>query len=181
LHPRRPGGRPARRHERYRRPVLAAALALVTLAGAAHLYASRPQPPPAPPPPYPSQAVGLAYAGPVAVPSGAPVGVFGFAVLLSVRSGPPVTVTRLAQPYDGVTVTSSPTAPFQTKSHSARKIIVTLRVTQCEKAPRNAGLPFLDVTLRNARAMQTHSFILGPRYTEDLTQALEIACSDDSR
>ena len=124
LHPRRPGGRPARRHERYRRPVPAAAL---TLAGAAYPYASRPQAPPAPPPPYPSQAVGLACAGPVTVPPGTLVCVFGFAVLLSVRSGPPVTVPRLAQPYDGVTVTSSPTAPFQTKSHSARKIIVTPR------------------------------------------------------
>ncbi|CAL9415564.1 hypothetical protein [Streptomyces sp. enrichment culture] len=117
----------------------------------------------------------------MAVPPGAPVGVFGFAVLLSVRSGAPVTVTRLAQPYDGVTLTSSPTAPFQTKSHSTRKIIVTLRVTQCEKAPRNAGLPFLDVTLRNVRAIQAPSFILGPRYPQDLTQALEIACSDGSR
>ncbi len=106
---------------------------------------------------------------------------FSFAVLLSVESGPPVTVTRLAQPYDGLAMTSSPAAPFQTKSHSARKIIVTLRVTECEKAPRNLGLPFLDVTLRNTRAIQAHSFILGPRYAQDLSQALQVACSNDSR
>ncbi|WP_217170509.1 Tat pathway signal sequence domain protein [Streptomyces sp. AC512_CC834] len=175
--PRRPL---ARRYDRHRRTVLASTAALVVLAGGGYLYASRPKPPPAPPPPYPSQAVDLAYVSPVAGSPGAPAGGFRFAVLLSVRSGPPVTLTRLAQPYDGLSVTSSPAAPFQTKSHSSRKIVVTLRVTECEKAPRNPGLPFLDVTLRNARAIQAHSFILGTRYAQDLSQALEVACSNDS-
>ncbi|MDT0610793.1 Tat pathway signal sequence domain protein [Streptomyces lancefieldiae] len=191
----RPRGRFARRHDshldphpdrtphsdRHRRTVLTALTALAVLAGAGYLYASRPQPRPALPPPYPSQAVDLVYLDPVAGPRNAPAGSFSFAVTLSVQSGPPVTVTRVAQPYSGLSVTSSPAAPFQTKSHSARKIIVTLRVTECEKAPRNPGLPFLDVTLRNARAIQAHSFILGPRYAQHLSQALQVACSNDSR
>ncbi|MFG2677997.1 Tat pathway signal sequence domain protein [Streptomyces sp. NPDC048392] len=177
----RPRGRLARRYGRHRRAVLASAGALVVLAGGGYLYASRPEPPPAPPPPYPSQAVDLVYVAPVTGAPGTRTGGFRFAVLLSVRSGPPVTVTRLTQPYDGLSVTSSPAAPFQTESHSARKIILTLRVTECEKAPRNPGFPFLDVTLRNARAIQGHSFILGTRYAQDLSQALELACGDDSR
>ncbi|QUW90714.1 hypothetical protein KE639_01905 [Streptomyces sp. V17-9] len=179
--PPRPRGRLALIHGRHRRIVLAATAALAVLAGGGYLYASRPQPPSAPPPPYPSQAIDLVYVAPV---TGSPVTAadgFSFTVLLSVRSGPPVTVTRLTQPYDGLSVTSSPAAPFQTKSHSARKIIVTLRVTECEKAPRNPGLPFLDVTLRNARAIEAHSFILGTRYAQDLSRTLEVACSNDSR
>ncbi|WP_308408592.1 Tat pathway signal sequence domain protein [Streptomyces sp. AC627_RSS907] len=179
-HP-RPRGRLTRRGDRRRRTVLAALAVLVVLAGAGYLYASRPHARPDPPPPYPAQAVDLVYLDPVADPRNAPTGSFSFAVTLSVRSGPPVTVTRIAQPYSGLSVTSSPAAPFQTKSHSARKIIVTLRVTECEKAPRNPGLPFLDVTLRNTRAMQAHSFILGPRYAQYLSHALQVACSNDSR
>ncbi|MEU9637989.1 Tat pathway signal sequence domain protein [Streptomyces tendae] len=179
--PPRPRGRLALRYDRHRRTVLASGAVLVVLAGGGYLYASRSQPQPAPPPPYPSQAVDLVYVAPATGSPGATAGAYSFTVLLSVRSGPPVTVTRLTQPYDGLSVTSSPAAPFQTKSHSARKIIVTLRVTECEKAPRNPGLPFLDVTLRNARAIEAHSFILGARYAQDLSRALEVACGNDSR
>ncbi|MFD5053865.1 Tat pathway signal sequence domain protein [Streptomyces tendae] len=179
--PPRPRGRLALRYERHRRTVLTSGAVLVALAGGGYLYANRSQPQPAPPPPYPSQAVDLVYVAPATGSPGATAGAYSFTVLLSVRSGPPVTVTRLTQPYDGLSVTSSPAAPFQTKSHSARKIIVTLRVTECEKAPRNPGLPFLDVTLRNARAIEAHSFILGARYAQDLSRALEVACGNDSR
>ena len=174
--PARPRGRLARRYADHRRTVLATAATLAVLAGSGYLYASRPRQPAPPPPPYPVHVVNLAYLDAVPAQRGA----FSFAVRLSVRSGPPVTVTRVAQPYEGLTITSSPAAPFQTKSHSARKIIVTLRVTECEKAPRNLGFPFLDVTLRNTRAIQAHSFILGSRYARDLSEALQGACSGES-
>ncbi|MFI2409515.1 Tat pathway signal sequence domain protein [Streptomyces sp. NPDC018947] len=177
----RPRGRIGRYYRRHRGAVHAAVAALLVLAGGGHLYASRPQKPPPDPAPYPSQAVEVLYLDPVTGPGGRVTGDFSFAVLLSVRSGPPVTVTRVTQPYAGLSAASTPAAPFQTKSHSARKIIVTLRVTECEKAPRNPGLPFLDVTLRNTRAIQDHSFILGERYARDLSQALRVACGNDSR
>ncbi|MFD8272701.1 Tat pathway signal sequence domain protein [Streptomyces flaveolus] len=182
--PARPRGRLGRGRTRHRRAVHAAVTALVVLAGGGYLYAGRPQErpaPPPPPPPFPSQAVDLVYLDPVAGPGNPPTSGFSFAVLLSVRSGPPVTVTRVTQPYAGLSATSTPAAPFQTKSPSARKIIVTLRVTECEKAPRNPGLPFLDVTLRNTRAIEDHSFILGTRYARHLSEALQVACGNDSR
>ncbi|MFG3151321.1 Tat pathway signal sequence domain protein [Streptomyces sp. NPDC048219] len=182
--PARPRGRLRLRYDRHRRAVHAAVAALVVLAGGGYLYAGRPDErpaPPPPPPPFPAQAVDLVYLDPVAGPGNAPTSDFSFAVLLSVRSGPPVTVTRVAQPYAGLSATSAPAAPFQTKPHSARKIIVTLRVTECEKAPRNPGLPFLDVTLRNTRAIEDHSFILGTRYAQHLSEALQVACGNDSR
>ncbi|WP_432084041.1 Tat pathway signal sequence domain protein [Streptomyces sp. WAC 04229] len=177
----RPRGRLARSYAHHRRTVLTTAAALLLLLGGGYLYADRTREPAADPPPYPSQAVTLEYLDAVPGPSGAKGGGFSFAVRLSVRSGPPVTVTRIAQPSAGLSVTSSPAAPFQTKAHSASKIIVTLRVTECDKAPRNPGFPFLDVTLRNARAIQAHSFILGSRYARQLSQALQVACSNDSR
>ncbi|MCF2125035.1 Tat pathway signal sequence domain protein [Strepomyces sp. STD 3.1] len=177
----RPHGRVARSCERHRRAFLTTVTALVLLVGGGCLYAGRTRAPALDPPPYPSQAVTFVYLDAVDRPSGAKGSGFSFAVRLSVRSGPPVTVTRIAQPSAGLSVTSSPAAPFQTKPHSASKIIVTLRVTECDKAPRNLGFPFLDVTLRNARAIQAHSFILGARYARHLSQALQVACSNDSR
>ncbi len=49
------------------------------------------------------------------------------------------------------------------------------------KSAANLALPFLHVTLRNTRAIQAHSFILGTHYAQDLSHALEVACSNESR
>ncbi|MFJ9719674.1 Tat pathway signal sequence domain protein [Streptomyces sp. NPDC101213] len=167
---------------RHRRSVPAALTALALLAGGGLLWATRPQERQraAPAPPFPSQVVNLAYLGPLSVPPGTRPRTFALEVLLGVESGPPVTTTRLAQPYDGIFLTSAPRSPFRTKAGSARKIVITMHVTDCGNVPRDVGLPFLDVTLRNARAMQDHSFILGSRYAQDLSQALQVACSNES-
>lgn len=167
---------------RHRRSALGALTALALLAGAGLLWATRPQEHQraVPAPPFPSQVVDIAYLGPLAVPPGTRPRTFALEVLLSVESGPPVTTTRLAQPYAGIFLTSAPRSPFRTKAGSARKIVITMHVTDCGNVPTDAGLPFLDVTLRNARAMQDHSFILGSRYAQDLSQALQVACSNES-
>ncbi|MEU5364497.1 Tat pathway signal sequence domain protein [Streptomyces sp. NPDC005925] len=207
--PREPDGRLAALHERltarlglHRHAALAGATALVLLAGGGYLYATRPRPPAPPPPPYPSQVVGLDYlgraaggagpgtdgpdgggpggGGPDSGPAGDPRAPFAFGLLLTVTSGPPVTVTRIAQPYAGLSLTSVPRTPFRTKSGYSRKIVITMRVTECGNVPMNSGLPFLDVTLRNARVKQVHSFILGPRYARHLSTALQVACSNSS-
>ncbi|WP_437088314.1 Tat pathway signal sequence domain protein [Streptomyces sp. enrichment culture] len=168
------------RGRRHRRTALVTVAALCAPAAGGYLYASRPQPRPAAPPSCPSQVVRLACLTPVTPTGTAPTSAFGFTVALTVRSGPPVTVTRVTQPDAGLSVASSPCAPFRIKSHSTRKITVTFRVTECAKVPRNAGFPFLDVTLRNARAIETHSFILGPRYARHLSEALQDACGNVS-
>ncbi|MEU3093961.1 Tat pathway signal sequence domain protein [Streptomyces sp. NPDC006967] len=174
-------GRRARAFERHRRTVAAGFLAGAVLTGGGYLYVTRPRPEPPPAPPYPSQVTAVAYlkartADPNTVPRG-----FTFEVEMTTESGPPVTVTRISQPYAGLSVSSSPRAPFRTKAGSPRKISITIRVTECGKVPRNAGLPFLDVTLRNTRARQVHSFILGSRYARDLSRALQAACSNETR
>ncbi|MFF7445062.1 MULTISPECIES: Tat pathway signal sequence domain protein [unclassified Streptomyces] len=178
---RRRRGRVGAFYERHRRAVAAALAGAVLLGGGGTLYATRPRPPAPLPPPYPSQVTDLRYLGWEPGPEGAPERSFRFGVELSVLAGPPVGVTRISQPYAGLSVRSSPEAPFRTGAGSSRKIIVTMRVTQCRKVPWNAGLPFLDVTLRNTRAIEVHSFILGQRYAQQLSQALQVACSNDFR
>jgi hypothetical protein len=174
------GGRLAALYDRHRRAVVAGTAAFALLAGGGYLYATRPQPQAPPPPPHPSQVVDIDYPSRVTPHGSGGLRAFGFEVLLGVASGSPVTVTRIGQPYAGLSVTSDPRTPFRTKAGSSRRIIVTMRVTECGKVPENAGLPFLDVTLRNARAIQVHSFILGPRYAQDLSKALQVACSNSS-
>ncbi|WP_225822520.1 Tat pathway signal sequence domain protein [Streptomyces naphthomycinicus] len=171
------------RYARHRWIAFTLLAAIALLAGGGYLAATRPQQRPhsahsPAPAPYPVQVVDVTYLDGRTTPAGAPPRSFSFAVLLSVTSGPPVTVTRVAQPYAGLSLTTEPSVPFQTKAGSARKVTITMHVTKCGKAPRNASLPFLDVTLRNTRAIQTQSFIPGPRYAEDLSGALEVACSN---
>ncbi|MEU6377937.1 Tat pathway signal sequence domain protein [Streptomyces sp. NPDC046909] len=178
LRPRRPRGRLAASYDRHRRATLATATAVGVLVGGGYLYATRPEPPAPPPPPYPSQVTDMHFLSPEATPAGAPPRSFSFGVELSVLAGPPVTVTRISQPYAGLSVKSTPTAPFRTTAGASRKIVVTMQVTQCRKVPWNAGLPFLDVTLRNTRAIEVHSFILGQRYAQQLSDALQVACSN---
>ncbi|CAL9593154.1 Tat pathway signal sequence domain protein [Streptomyces sp. Tu 3180] len=167
--------------EQHRRAVLGALLTSAALAGSGYLYATRPRPEPPPPPPYPSQVTAIAYLNPQVTGVGTDPRSFSFDVGMTMEYGPPVTVTRISQPYAGLSVTSSPRTPFRTRTGSPRKITITVRVTECGKVPRNAGLPFLDVTLRNTHAIEDHSFILGSRYAQDLSRALQVACSNDFR
>ncbi|MGW0840000.1 Tat pathway signal sequence domain protein [Streptomyces sp. NPDC002787] len=167
-------------YTRHRRAVLAATAAVVVLAGGGYLYATRPEPEPAPETPHPSQAIGIGYLGPAPRSAGAPRGIFGFEVELSVLHGPAITVERMTQPYAGLAMRTDPRTPIRIGTDGPRKIVITMRVTACGKAPESAGLPFLDVTLRNTRAIEAHSFILGERYAQDLSDALHVACSNES-
>ncbi|MFI6337560.1 Tat pathway signal sequence domain protein [Streptomyces sp. NPDC050535] len=165
---------------RHRRAVLAGALSGAVLVAGGSLYVTRPRQPPPPALPFPSQVTDVRYAGRADPPRDEPPGAFTFAVEFTVSSGPPVTVTRIGQPSAGLSLTSVPRPPFRTRAGSPRRITITMHVGECAKVPRNAGLPFLDVTLRNASAIQVHSFILGERYAQDLSEALQVACGNNS-
>ncbi|MFJ5259004.1 Tat pathway signal sequence domain protein [Streptomyces sp. NPDC088387] len=170
-------GPAGRLRPRQRRRILAGAAATGLVIAAGYLYATRPEPPPAPEPPYPSQVVGLHYTG--THDTAARAGSFVFSVDVTARSGPDVTVVRIGQPYAGLSLTSIPRAPFRTTTGIPRKITISMKVTDCGKVPRNVVLPFLDVTLRNARAIEAHSFILGEHYAQDLADALQVACGNE--
>lgn len=168
-------------YARRRRVVLASATAVAVVAGGGYLFATRPHDPPPPEAPYPSQAVTITYLGTEGPPADAPSRSFSFAVQVTAQSGPTITIVRISQPYATLSLTSVPRPPFRTKPGFGHKIVVTMHVTECANVPSNAALPFLDVTLRNTRAIEDHSFILGERYAHDLSGALQVACSNDSR
>jgi hypothetical protein len=141
-----------------------------------YLHLTRPEPPPEPAPPYPSPVVDITYDGKTSPPPGAPRGAFTFAVTLSVSSGPPVSVQSITQPSSALSLTAVPRPPFRTQAGHSRRLVLTIHVRECGKAPRKARLPFISVTLRNTRAIAEHSFILGEHYAEDLSSAMEATC-----
>lgn len=158
------------RHRRKAALVIAATLA----AGGCVYVLTAPSPPPGPPPPWPSQVVGFAYGG--AAPKSGHVGAFTFGVSISTEPGRRVTVDAITQPSPALAVSTEPPAPFTVAAGDSREVLVTVYVLDCGEVPRNAGLPFLDVTLRNDRAVQKQSRILGGGYPEDLGAAIGKAC-----
>lgn len=168
--------RPGEFARRHRPMVIAAASAAILAAGASYLCLTRPTPPPPPPTPWPAQAVAMAYEAPAPVTGHDS---FDFTVTVTTVSGPPVTVERITQNSAGLWVSTTPAAPFTVSAEKPRKVLIAVHVSECEKVARNAGLPFLDVTLRNVRAMQEHSYILGERYARDLARAVGTACHLD--
>ncbi|MFG2174689.1 Tat pathway signal sequence domain protein [Streptomyces niveus] len=159
---------------RHRRKAVLAAVATLT-AGLFAYAANAPEPPPAAPPPWPSQVVGFAYAG--ASPKGDHTGAFTFDITISTDPGRRVTVDAITQPSAALAVSTQPPAPFTVPAGKSRQVLVTVYVLDCGSVPRNAGLPFLDVTLRNERAVQKQSRILGGGYPEDLGAAVRKACN----
>ncbi|MEV5980249.1 Tat pathway signal sequence domain protein [Streptomyces sp. NPDC052114] len=160
---------------RHRRTALAITAAALVAATGTTLYLTRPEPPPPPPPPWPSQSVSVKYAGDMSSPRAGERN-FTFAVTVSQESGPPATVRRVTQPSAALSVSTSPPAPFTVKTGTPRKLIITMHIRECGEVPRNAGLPFVEVTLRNTRAIEKQSYILGPEYANDLSRALAAAC-----
>jgi hypothetical protein len=144
------------------------------------VHLTQPPPPPPPPIPWPSQSMSVTYAGAMTHPTrGARR--LRFKVSITNESPdhipvPPVTVLRIAQPSAALSVTTSPRLPLIVKSGTTRTAVITMLIRECAKAPRNAGLPFLEVTLRNTRAKQELSFIPGSAYASDLSAALTAAC-----
>ncbi|GGQ60167.1 Tat pathway signal sequence domain protein [Kitasatospora griseola] len=127
-----------------------------------------------PPPelPFPSQSTRFQYGGRL------PVGQESFALSLTVHNaGPgPVDVLGVSQGYRGLSVVVGGWLPQTVPPGQTVSLRVGLKVTDCSAAPADAGLPFLDVTLRNTRALETTSQILGDSYARDLSAALHATC-----
>ncbi|NEB01560.1 hypothetical protein [Streptomyces sp. SID13726] len=137
-----------------------------------------PRPEPAVTPvPWPANVTAWRYLGPAGIPTppGAPAtsGRFRFAV--DVHSGPPVTLKVTGAAFTGLTAHALPDA-FTVHAGTTRRVTVEISVSDCADLPLNADLPFLDVTLRNTRAIQHHSFIFGAAYSHDLSELLRGAC-----
>ncbi|MFF4338726.1 Tat pathway signal sequence domain protein [Kitasatospora sp. NPDC001540] len=176
LRPAPPPERPPRLLSRRQKYLLASFLLLLALALTILRIANYPeQAANSPPPqtvPFPSQAARVTYVGPVA---GGPE---AFALELAVHNtGPgPLDVLEVRQGYRGVTVLVAGWLPRTVPPGGTVSLRVDLRVTDCSGAPADATFPFLDVTLRNTRAIETVSQIPGDAYARDLSAALHSAC-----
>ncbi len=122
--------------------------------------------------PWPANVTTFRYTGLAATFDSAPTnGLFRFAV--TVRGGPPVTLRVTGAAFDGLTARISPAETSTVDAGTTRRITVQISVVDCASLPLDAGLPFLDVTLRNTRAMQRHSFIFGGAFPHDLSELLQ--------
>ncbi|GAA1365237.1 hypothetical protein ACFPK5_31500 [Streptomyces beijiangensis] len=173
------------------RPLLRAALAVGTAALALTTALShtshtppdpqpQPQPQPRPLPPRPTGVTSLTYAGTTGTPDLRSHS-FTFRIRATLTQGPPTTLEQLSQPYDELTMTLRPPAPVVL--HSGMTQSITLRITarRCTGLPIGVELPFLNVTLRNTRAIENPSYILGAAYAADLTKSLRAVCPQPAR
>lgn len=166
---------------RQRAAAATAFVAVAVLVTGTLLHLTRPRPEPPPEPRFPSQTTSFRYLYMQVRGAGTTSPEIEFTIQALTESDAPVTVLDISQPYAGLSLSSTPATPLRVKGGVSRKITVTVRVAECGKVPRNAGLPFLDVTLRNTRAKEAHSYILGARYARDLSTALEVACGYEKR
>ncbi|MGW1719479.1 hypothetical protein [Streptomyces sp. NPDC002156] len=162
---------------RVRRAALGAAALAVAATGVVVLLPPSPSAPDKAlvPMPWPAAVTTFRYTGLAATFDSTPAsGLFRFAV--TVHSGPPVTVRVTGAAFDGLTARISPAETTTVNAGTTRRITVQISVVDCADFPLDADLPFLDVTLRNTRAIQRHSFIFGGAYPDDLFQLIRAAC-----
>ncbi|GAA3791490.1 hypothetical protein GCM10022403_026940 [Streptomyces coacervatus] len=157
----------------------ALATAVITLSTIAILLAPTAGSPdhadPYTPMPWPANVTEWRYLGTAApLNSHATSGLFDFEV--SVDNGPPVTLTVADAAFAGLTAHATPEPDFTVLAGTSRRITVEISVSDCSGLPLKADLPFLDVTLRNTRAIQHHSFIFDGAYSRDLSKLLHRAC-----
>lgn len=157
-----------------RRRLALPALAVAVFGG--YLALSRPAPAEPPPVPWPAQATDMTYAGIVA-PADRVRRTVAFRLRAYVRAGPAVTVESVRQNYAGLTTSVVPHPPVVLKAGEIRIFAITLFVRKCDGLPLDAGMPFLDVTLRNDRAAQKQSYILGQYYARDLSAGFHDICA----
>jgi len=125
--------------------------------------------------PWPLSVTQLTYTG-LREPPDPRTRTFAFRLRASLDSGPPTTLTRLAQPYDGLTMNISPATPLTLKAGKPRTLTLLVAVRHCTGLPQGVELPFLNVTLRNTRGTQNPSYILGAAYAQDLSASLRTLC-----
>ncbi|GAA2507742.1 hypothetical protein [Streptomyces longisporus] len=125
--------------------------------------------------PWPLSVTELTYTG-LREPPDPRTRTFTFRLRALLDAGPPTTLTRLAQPYDGLTMSTSPATPLTLRAGKPRTLTLLVAVRHCTGLPQGVELPFLNVTLRNTRGTQNPSYILGAAYAQDLSASLRTLC-----
>ncbi|MFF4499155.1 Tat pathway signal sequence domain protein [Streptomyces sp. NPDC001401] len=128
------------------------------------------------PAPWPLSVTQLTYTG-LRKPPDPHTRTFAFRLQASLAAGPPTTLTRLTQPYDGLTMNVTPATPLTLKTGKPRNLTLVVAVHHCTGLPQGVELPLLNVTLRNMRGTQNPSYILGAAYAQDLSTSLHAICA----
>ncbi|MFD8223595.1 hypothetical protein ACFV16_05405 [Streptomyces massasporeus] len=165
-----------------RRAVVAVAVISVAAAWAVALpQALAPDPGPPPyeptpaPTPWPATVTAWHYLG-RADPLNSPVKTGRFRFAVTVERGPDVTLRVAGTSYPGLTARAVPAPAVTVPAGTPHGVTVEITVSHCSALPPEVDHPFLDVTLRNVRAIQRHSFIFGRAYARDLSDLFRAAC-----
>lgn len=159
------------------RGLISGAVALAVAAGGiAYAAAHRPPPPEPVAAPWPTNVTAVAFEavhGPVG--GGETFSVhMRFDVAPSARV--PVTVTSVSQEYRSLSTKTMPSTPITVKPGESRRLTMIVRVRDCAHTPVFAGMPLVNVTLSNDRAIRTRSEIFGDEYAHALSSALHSLC-----
>jgi hypothetical protein len=126
--------------------------------------------------PYPTSVTSLHYVG-LAGPLPTHVTTGEFRFTMSVERGTPVSMQAVGTTFDGLWAAISPRLQVTVPARSSRNITVILSVADCTGLDRTPEPSFLNVTLRNTRAMQEHPFPLTGAYAKDVSALVHTACT----
>ncbi|WP_160310891.1 hypothetical protein, partial [Streptomyces sp. 150FB] len=127
------------------------------------------------PAPDPVEATRISYAGPAGTPDRTSHS-FTLRIRITVAQGPPVTVESVRQPFMALTTAALPETPFTVTERHTRTATLRVTVDNCAATPADVRLPFLTVTLRNAREIRKESFVLSRAYATDVAAAIGAIC-----
>ncbi|MFF0726543.1 hypothetical protein [Streptomyces sp. NPDC004134] len=162
---------------RSRRLAAAGAGLAVLAAVGVYALATRPEPEPPAPVPYPIQSTHFSFLG-IETPK-AGDSVFDAQLMATSDSG--ASLEKITQGYSGLKLSVRPALPLDLAQGQPTRVTVRFEVVRCAGLPLDASLPSLRVTLRNTRAIQDYSSILGGTYAAELSRALRTICEPAPR
>lgn len=153
------------------RTAAGAGLAVLAVLGA-YALATRPEPEPPAAVPYPIHSTHFSFLG-IETPK---LGDNTFDVQLTATSETGASLEKITQGYGGLRLSVHPALPLRLPGGQPTRVTVRFEVVRCAGLPVDASLPSLRVTLRNTRAIQDYSSILGGTYAAELSRALRTIC-----
>jgi hypothetical protein len=157
----------------FRATCLSAVAVLLIAAGVGYFLASRPEPPLMAQPLHSTKFTYVGIRDPEPHEK-------TFLADFTVLSETGAELEKITQGYEALALRSRPLLPLALPRDEATRLTVQFRVKRCAEVPLDAALPFLDVTVRNKRAIQVFSKIPGEEYAADLSRALRSLCGRHS-